>query len=134
MSFELRQEGVQHRLMDNSEPRIQNSKSEYSIPDRVLVVGLGASGVGCVKFLSGLGRKVTVTDVKQETELSNSREELAGMPFVGRFGGHDRRDFLDHELIVISPGIVTHHPFLEEARRKGTRVISPFIIPTITLF
>ncbi len=39
------------------------------IPDRVLVVGLGASGASCVRFLAGLGKKVTVTDAKEEGAL-----------------------------------------------------------------
>jgi UDP-N-acetylmuramoylalanine--D-glutamate ligase len=48
---------------------------------------------------------------------------LENVPFTGRFGAHDRRDFLNHELIVISPGIVTSLPLLEEARQNGARVI-----------
>ncbi len=41
----------------------------------------------------------------------------------GRFGGHERKDFLDHELIVISPGMASDHPLLREARQNGARVI-----------
>jgi UDP-N-acetylmuramoylalanine--D-glutamate ligase len=96
---------------------------QSSIPDRVLVVGAGTSGVSCARLLAGLGRKVTITDMKPERELSPSLKTLDGVPFTGRFGGHERQDFIDHELIVISPGIVTGHPLLEEARRNGSRVI-----------
>lgn len=97
--------------------------SASTIPQKVLVVGLGASGASSVRFLSGLGRKVTATDTKQESELAASLEALEGVSYVGRFGGHVRDDFLSHDLIVISPGIVTDHPLLEEARRNGARVI-----------
>jgi len=93
------------------------------IPDRVLVVGLGASGVSCVRFLASLGKRVTVTDMKGESALAPSLEALGATPYKGRFGGHDRRDFLDHELIVISPGMNTDHPLLDEARKGGARVI-----------
>ena len=48
---------------------------------------------------------------------------LEGIPYTGRFGHHDREDFVDHELIVISPGIAIDHPLLEEARKGGARVI-----------
>jgi UDP-N-acetylmuramoylalanine--D-glutamate ligase len=101
----------------------QHAARSLALPDRVLVVGLGTSGVSVVKFLAGMGKKVTVTDMKQEGELSASLKALNGVPFTGRFGFHDPHDFLDHDLIVISPGIVTGLPLLEEARRNGARVI-----------
>ncbi len=46
-----------------------------NIPDRVLVAGLGASGVSAVKLLARLGKKVTVTDMKQEGALSAALKE-----------------------------------------------------------
>jgi UDP-N-acetylmuramoylalanine--D-glutamate ligase len=100
-----------------------NSFSSSAIPRKVLVAGLGASGASCVRFLSGLGRDVTATDTKQESELARSLKALEGVSYTGHFGGHCREDFLSHELIVISPGILTDHPLLEEARRNGSRVI-----------
>ncbi len=94
-----------------------------NIPERVLIVGLGATGVSCARFLAGLGKKVTLTDMKGEAALAPSLEALKGVPYVGRFGHHDREDFVGHELIVISPGIAFDHPLLEEARKGGSRVI-----------
>jgi hypothetical protein len=40
-----------------------NKASRLNIPEKVLVVGLGASGASSVMFLAGIGRKVTVTDM-----------------------------------------------------------------------
>lgn len=97
--------------------------SSPELPERALVVGLGMSGAAMVKFLASRGVKVTVTDMKQESALAASLKLLGGTPFTGRFGRHERKDFLDHALIVISPGIVTDHPLLEEARQNGARVI-----------
>ncbi len=98
-------------------------RDDLNIPDRVLVAGLGASGVAAVKLLARQGKKVTVTDLRQEGELSGALKELKATPFTGRFGGHVRKDFLDHELIVISPGIASDQPHLQEARQNGARVI-----------
>src|SRR5208283_4166489 len=98
-------------------------RDDLNIPDRVLVAGLGASGVAAVKLLARKGKKVTVTDTKQEGELSGALKELEATPFTRRFGGHVRKDFLDHELIVISPGIASDQPHLQEARQNGARVI-----------
>ncbi len=97
--------------------------SSPELPDRALVVGLGMSGAATVKFLASRGVNVTVTDMKQESALAASLKLLGDTPFTGRFGTHERKDFLDHALIVISPGILTDHPLLQEARQNGARVI-----------
>ena len=108
-------------MMNGATERYRMAASR--IPDRVLVVGLGASGASCVRFLAGLGKRVTVTDAKEEGALLPYLRTLDATTYTGRFGGHERRDFLDHELIVVSPGITTDHTFLAEARRNGARVI-----------
>jgi UDP-N-acetylmuramoylalanine--D-glutamate ligase len=107
----------------NLSPQSAIRNPEQGIPERVLVVGMGATGVSCARFLAGLGRQVTITDMKPECELPQSLYALKDVPFKGRFGTHHRQDFLDHQLIVISPGIITDHPLLEEARRNGATVI-----------
>lgn len=94
-----------------------------NIADRVLVAGLGASGVAAVKLLARMGKRVTAADAKAESQLSAPLKELEGIPFTGHFGGHARKDFLDHELIVISPGMPGDHPLLQEARQNGAKVI-----------
>jgi UDP-N-acetylmuramoylalanine--D-glutamate ligase len=98
-------------------------KDDLHIPDRVLVVGLGASGVSAVKLLARLGKKVTATDIRREEELAGAIAALDGVPFEGRFGGHAEQDFLDHGLIVISPGMAGDHPLLRKARQNGSKVI-----------
>ncbi len=104
-------------------PILDTRHTAPELPDRVLVVGLGSSGAATVKFLAARGIKVTVTDMKQESELGASLKLLGDTPFTGRFGAHERKDFLDHQLIVISPGILTDHPLLNDARQNGARVI-----------
>jgi UDP-N-acetylmuramoylalanine--D-glutamate ligase len=93
------------------------------IPDRVLVVGLGKTGVSLVKFLTGLGKMVTVTDSKPADELKASLTQLNGASYVGHFGSHVRDDFLNHEMILVSPGVASDLPLLSEARSKGNRII-----------
>ena len=62
-------------------------KKDLHIPDRVLVAGLGASGVSCVKLLAGLGKKVTATDMRREGELSGALKALDGVPFEAGSAG-----------------------------------------------
>ncbi len=109
--------------MISSGPRTQDPGPGFDIPDRVLVVGLGKTGVSLVKFLSSLGKKVTVTDVKSKEQLAASLAELNGTPYSARFGEHVKDDFLDHEMILVSPGVDSNLPLLVEARAKGRKVI-----------
>ena len=109
--------------MGNLEPRTSNLEPAIDIPDRVLVVGLGKTGVSLVKFLAGLGKKVTVTDSKPADELKASLAQLNGASYVGHFGSHVRDDFLNHEMILVSPGVASDLPLLSEARSKGNRII-----------
>jgi UDP-N-acetylmuramoylalanine--D-glutamate ligase len=108
-----------------SELGTRNSElgTSFGIPDKVLVVGFGKTGVSLVKFLAGLGKKVTVTDVKSKEQLASSLAELNGTPYVGHFGTHSKDDFLDHEMILVSPGVDSNLPLLLEARAKGRMVI-----------
>jgi UDP-N-acetylmuramoylalanine--D-glutamate ligase len=109
--------------VSNLEPRTSNLEPAIDIPDRVLVVGLGKTGVSLVKFLAGLGKKVTVTDSKPADELKASLAQLNGASYVGHFGLHVRDDFLNHEMILVSPGVASDLPLLSEARSKGNRII-----------
>ncbi|HVN24386.1 MAG TPA: UDP-N-acetylmuramoyl-L-alanine--D-glutamate ligase [Syntrophorhabdales bacterium] len=109
--------------MGELETRNSKLTTVADIPDRVLVVGLGKTGVSLVKFLGSLGKKVTVTDLKSKEQLTASLADLNGTPYVGHFGSHIKDDFVDHEMILVSPGVDTNLSFLAEARARGARVI-----------
>lgn len=106
-----------------SGPMTQDPGPGFEIPDRVLVVGMGKTGISLVKFLSKLGRKVTATDTKPREELASSLADLNGTPYEGHFGAHLRDDFLNHPMIVVSPGVSSDLPLLAEARSRGSKVI-----------
>jgi UDP-N-acetylmuramoylalanine--D-glutamate ligase len=92
------------------------------LPDKILVVGLGATGIATVKYLAGLGKQVTITDTKKEEDLASAITNLKGVRFEGHFGGHRADDFLSHPLIVISPGVDNELPELKEARKRNIKV------------
>ncbi|HRV21530.1 MAG TPA: UDP-N-acetylmuramoyl-L-alanine--D-glutamate ligase [Syntrophorhabdaceae bacterium] len=93
------------------------------IPDRILIVGLGKTGVSVARFLGGQGKAITVTDTKTEAELSHAIAELKGVEFKGRFGGHNMDDFINQDMIVVSPGVDIEMPYIKEAVKRGIRVI-----------
>jgi UDP-N-acetylmuramoylalanine--D-glutamate ligase len=88
---------------------------------RVLVVGLGRSGIAAARVCVENGAVVTVTDRRPSSELGAALEALP--PGVGQeLGGHRRESFVGSELIVLSPG-VPEIPELTAARQAGVRVI-----------
>jgi UDP-N-acetylmuramoylalanine--D-glutamate ligase len=90
---------------------------------RVLVVGLGKSGVASALFLESRGARVTVSDAKSEDELVNEIPALLDRGITVETGKHGERTFRDQDLIVVSPGVPGNVTPLLQARRLGIPVI-----------
>src|SRR2546423_3305163 len=90
---------------------------------RVLVVGLGRSGVAAAFFLKDQGARVTVSDVKTEAELQKEIPALLDRGISLEAGRHGERTFRDQDLIVVSPGVPSDQPQLQQARALGIPVI-----------
>jgi UDP-N-acetylmuramoylalanine--D-glutamate ligase len=90
---------------------------------RVLVVGLGKSGVASALFLKSRGARVTVSDSKPETELRDEILLLLEHGITVETGGHGDRTFRGQDLIVVSPGVAVDAPQLEQARNLGEPII-----------
>jgi UDP-N-acetylmuramoylalanine--D-glutamate ligase len=90
---------------------------------RVLVVGLGKSGVASALFLKAHGAKVTVSDTKPEAELREEIPVLLDHGIAVETGRHGERTFRGQDLIVVSPGVPVDAPPLVQARVLGESVI-----------
>jgi UDP-N-acetylmuramoylalanine--D-glutamate ligase len=90
---------------------------------RVLVVGLGKSGVASALFLKAHGARVTVSDTKSGDELRNEIPVLLDHGIAVETGGHGDRTFRGQDLIVVSPGVPVDAPPLAQARAQGVTVI-----------
>jgi len=90
---------------------------------RVLVVGLGKSGVASALFLKARGARVTVSDTKSGDELRNEIPALLDHGIAVETGGHGERTFRGQDLIVVSPGVPIDAPLLAQARNLGEPVI-----------
>jgi UDP-N-acetylmuramoylalanine--D-glutamate ligase len=90
---------------------------------RVLVVGLGKSGVASALFLKAQGAKVTVSDTKSGDDLRNEIPVLLDHGITVETGGHGDRTFRGQDLIVVSPGVPVDAPPLVQARALGESVI-----------
>ena len=85
---------------------------------RVLVVGLGRSGIAAAQLCAARGARVTATDKRRPEEL-----KLTALPdsVLRELGGHRRESFLGADLIVLSPG-VPEIPELGAARAAGVAI------------
>lgn len=87
---------------------------------RVLVVGLGQSGVAAASLCVAQGAHVTVTDSRTAAALAPG---LDGLPtgVVRELGGHHQGSFLHAQIIVVSPGI-PEIPEIAAARAAGVPI------------
>ncbi|PYX40168.1 MAG: UDP-N-acetylmuramoyl-L-alanine--D-glutamate ligase [Acidobacteria bacterium] len=90
---------------------------------RVLVVGLGKSGVASALFLKKRGARVTVSDTKSPDQLREGIPILLDHGIAVETGGHGERTFRGQDLIVVSPGVPVDAPPLVQARAAGEPVI-----------
>src|SRR5438552_437705 len=90
---------------------------------RVLVVGLGKSGVASSLFLKLRGARVTVSDTKTEDELRAEIPVLLDHGITVETGEHGERTFHGQDLIVVSPGVSVDALPIVQARTSGETVI-----------
>ena len=104
--------------------RLRGEVTRMELKDkRVLVVGLGKSGVASALFLKAHGALVTVSDTKSGDELRNEIPTLLDHGITVETGGHGERTFRGQDLIVVSPGVPVDSPPLLQARALGESVI-----------
>jgi UDP-N-acetylmuramoylalanine--D-glutamate ligase len=89
---------------------------------RVVVVGLGASGVAAARLALARGARVTATDRKSQAELGASATRLAAEGVSLALGGHEAAGLTEADLVVVSPGVPSF-PELAAAEARGIPVI-----------
>jgi len=89
---------------------------------KTLIVGLGATGLSCARFLAGQGLQVAVADSrKQPPGLEALNAEFPDIAvFLGPFDG---RLFDSVERLVLSPGVPIATPQIAAAQARGVPVI-----------
>ncbi len=91
---------------------------------KVVVVGLGISGLWTARYLAGHGADVIVSEINAETELDPDMcREIRELGVELESGGHGRETFLNSDLIIISPGVPHDMEPLPAARKNGVHVM-----------
>ena len=90
---------------------------------KVLVVGLGKSGLAAALFLRRRGAQVTVSDVRSAEALAKEIPALIEAGIMVETGGHGLLTFRRQDLIVVSPGVPLDTPELAQVQSFGLPVI-----------
>jgi UDP-N-acetylmuramoylalanine--D-glutamate ligase len=90
---------------------------------KVLVVGLGKSGLAAALFLRHRGAQVTVSDIRSAEMLSKDIPALIEQGIAVEAGGHGLLTFRRQDLIVVSPGVPLDTPELVQVRKFGLPII-----------
>jgi UDP-N-acetylmuramoylalanine--D-glutamate ligase len=90
---------------------------------RVLVVGLGKSGLSAAMFLRAQGARVTVSDTRSAVALEKEIPALLEAGIMVESGGHGLLTFRRQDLIVVSPGVPMDTPEVKQVIAFGLPVI-----------
>ena len=93
---------------------------------KILVVGLGRTGVSLAQFLSNHGAAVTVTDHKSKAELSVQLEQLDANLIKADLGGHSPKTFLQQDLVILSPGVSPSLKIFDYTMQQCIKVTGEF--------
>ncbi len=85
---------------------------------KVTVMGLGLHGGGLAsaRYLCEQGAEVTVTDLRSESDLIGSLDQLGALPLKLVLGRHEERDFRDADVVVKNPAVPRSSAYLAMAR------------------
>jgi len=89
-----------------------------------VVLGAGRSGRSLGRFLLSRGAAVTLTDAQPAADLGPEVEALGREGATLELGGHRSGTLVGADLIAVSPGVPLGLAPLEEARRKGIRIVA----------
>jgi UDP-N-acetylmuramoylalanine--D-glutamate ligase len=90
---------------------------------KIVVVGLGATGIAVARFLKRRGATVIVSDQAAEETLASRAQRIHEMGIATELGRHRSQTFENSDLIVLSPGVShTIEPVLR-AKECGVPVI-----------
>jgi len=91
---------------------------------KVLILGLGRSGLSSARVLKKLGSEIWISDRGDNPYLRNLAHQLENEGINVELGKHSPEFIEGKDLIVISPGVPSNLSFLEKAKENGVCIIS----------
>lgn len=90
---------------------------------RVLVVGLGKSGIAAVQAMLKLQANVSVQDSKDIDKIDGQLLSFLRGKGVEFFLGETPKDLSAFDMLILSPGVDPQLPFIKEAESMGAEII-----------
>ena len=91
---------------------------------KVLVVGLGKSGLSVARYLSKKGAQVGVSELREEAELDRALlQDTWQLGIALETGGHKEETFLNADMIIVSPGVPLDIGPLKAAEEAGIPIL-----------
>jgi UDP-N-acetylmuramoylalanine--D-glutamate ligase len=86
-----------------------------------IVVGLGATGISCVRHLAALGLPFAVADNREQPPaLAEMQRDYPQVEiYLGEF---DKQLFCSADELIVSPGVALDEPAIERAARAGVAI------------
>lgn len=104
----------------NAEKKITMNETDLHFD--VVIVGLGKTGLSCVRYLSEQGLNIAVTDSRlQPPELTSFNNEFMSVPAY--LGEIKKEVLLAAEQVVLSPGVSLQEDNIKQAIANGIPVI-----------
>jgi UDP-N-acetylmuramoylalanine--D-glutamate ligase len=96
--------------------------SALPLQGKVLVVGLGKTGLSCIRHLQAQGHQLALTDSRSNPPgLAEARDQWPDLPLF--VGGFDDSVFAAADALVVSPGVSLEEPQIAAAIRAGKPVL-----------
>lgn len=90
---------------------------------RVLVIGMGKSGIAATQALLKLEADVSVQDAKRAEEIDPQLISFLKGKNVKCYFGCIPENMGEYHMLILSPGVAPDLPFIREAQEKGAEII-----------
>ena len=90
---------------------------------KIVIVGLGRTGLAVARFLHQQGGRIMATDTADAATLGGTVAQLRNMGIAVELGAHSSRVFKESDLIVVSPGVSHTIAPIVQAKAKGVAVV-----------
>ncbi len=90
---------------------------------RVAVVGLGKSGEAVARFCATRGARVLAADSGSGEKIADRVRSLRDLGITVALGPHKPGDFLETDLVVVSPGVPETQEAIVRAADRGAEVV-----------
>ncbi|GAW92146.1 UDP-N-acetylmuramoyl-L-alanine--D-glutamate ligase [Calderihabitans maritimus] len=91
---------------------------------KVLVIGMGHSGLAAARVLHEEGAQITLTDIKRKEELVQAIQSIEDLPVRLELGAYPEVNMENTDVVIISPGVPLSIAPVQQARASRIPVWS----------